>query len=217
MQAACHTPDVVRQLERLGAWFDDVFAVCLGAALAVTVLACAPRPPVEEPDAGRPARVAVANDGRRCVARLPMTLRSPFGPQYAAILKRAARPWVAALHEGVVVDAGAGYATLTVTFAACPIRFVRADSSCVRWADTASWCVGGDLVQTIHVFAPASTEETELIFAHELGHALGVDSGGDEYGHSPDPRSVMYPTLSDKIDQTVTEFDAAAVRRAWGL
>lgn len=190
--------------------------------LALLVLvACTTRPVPDRATAepGRYVRWAVDYRGEHCLSELPLAVAfdgvepSDFFPSDA--------PWSQALGYPVTMAAREGErADLVVTINARP-----ADQP--TWvASTRAKCEGGRLRQVMSLYVAGDSVETYFIVMHELGHALGVQHGCDEYGHSCAEWSIMskatHPTLlgwgSDSGDpppQWVRPADEAALRRAW--
>ena len=201
---------------------DTVFHLCMAIALAfvifMLVTSCGyPRPDLDKVPRGQISRV-VSVEGQTCRAWIPLIVRAELGQEYLAAALAAAQPWADALRFAVAVPALEGEdATVTVSLDACPPEYVTKTAPyCARLAQTHQYCDGGVYRQDIQIFVPGDSAALYLVLMHELGHALGVNSGADAFGHSPDARSIMFHELSDS-GLTVRPADVASVRKVWGL
>lgn len=192
-------------------------------ALLALLMCCCVRPPAT-PQPGQLEHDATDNGGLTCRTSLPLAVSTDVpNAGYVELTLEASRPWASAL--GYVVARPAGedeMATLLVTNEPPPKDHPH------RWASTASYCFGGRMVRVIEMYQPGDEAQDYYVLMHELGHALGVDQDGDEYGHSSDPASIMYPNVASVADdesgpdaeskpfpQWVRPRDGAAIRRAW--
>jgi hypothetical protein len=213
---------------------DIVSNVCLATAFAFLVgalAACGPRP---VPDLSKISRhqisrtVTVGAD--TCSAWLPLVVRSEVGQEYLAAALEAAQPWSEATGFALAVPALDGEtANVVVSLEPCPAEYVTNNAPyCQRLAQTRQRCESGVYVQTIELFVPDQARLV-LILMHELGHAFGLD-------HVEDAADIMFfairapselmdgeagpdakvPHLPD-LPQVVTDADARALRKAWGL
>jgi hypothetical protein len=185
--------------------------------LALALVACA-RPIPDRAKAQRGTYYREFRDyrGERCISELPLTVG--FDGVEPSDFFPADLPWSQALGFPVTVPAREGERPdLLVTLDVRPAEHPT-------WiASTHSECESGRLRQTLSVYSVGDDVETFFIVVHELGHALGVDLGCDEYGHSCAEWSVMYPRVHSLLGewdaespaQWVRPADAAALRRAW--
>jgi hypothetical protein len=196
---------------------DIVLFVAVAMALAIAIAGCGARPVFPEgQDRNVLTRTMVEPDGTRCAQALPLLLEDD---EWTRAALEAAGPWSKVLGFPVVDIARPDeQPTLVFELRARPEAFPD------RVAEHSGRCVGAAYVDTIALFVAGDTVQLYYVIMHELGHALGVMLDYDAYGHSGSEASIMYhsvkPSMQDEGKTSmphVTDRDAAALRRAWGL